>query len=593
MKKNIRYTISILLVLCFGHSWGQTQDGDKLFTPIQDSIKKYLYLEIDRSEEFAAFYLENARNTGDKFYLAKGYNFTGMVSYIKGDALLAVENYLTSLKLFEELKEDWFVAVVLNNIGAAYVLRKKPDQTIKYYEEALEKFKNLKDTGWIANVSNNLAIQYIDLQQFEKGLEIQMEVLQIFEASNDEESALLIKGNIANTYYQLGDINKAKELARSYLTHPLAQNDLTQKINVLSTLARAEWKLNNYSTAKLMIQEAIQLAKSEGRKNELSNALYHQTQILESAGEYKAALHSFREYHQMYDTLLNAEKDAKLVELLTQYEVDKKENTIALLNQEKVIAQRNIYILAVGALGLLVLMLLAIYFYNKRQKYVSLLEQKNQTITVMLEEKEFLIKEIHHRVKNNLQIVSSLLQLQSRYISEPNAIEALHDGDNRVKSMAIIHHHLYSSDNVTAVNIKNYTDNLLENLIATYSNLDKEIEMKLDIDPIFLDVSLMIPLGLIINEIITNAFKYAFTDRPNGEIAVTIKEHEDELIVRIVDDGVGKEIVDNQVGFGTRMINAFLKKLNATMETSINNGTAIRISIPQYKSWQSIKKQIK
>jgi two-component sensor histidine kinase len=593
MKKYLYYSISILLLFCFERSWGQTKDGDMLFTPIQDSIKKYLYLEIDRSEEFAALYLENAKNGGDKFYLAKGYNFTGMVSYIKGEALLAVENYLTSLKLFEELREDWYVAVVLNNIGAAYVLRKKTDQTIKYYEEALEKFKDLKDTAWIANVSNNLAIQYIDLQQFEKGLEIQLEVLQIFESSKDEESALLIKGNIANTYYQLGNINKAKEMARSYLAHPLAENDLTQKINVLSTLARAEWKLNNYSSAKLIIQQAIQLAKSEGRKNELSNALYHQTQILESAGEYKAALHSFREYHQMYDTLLNAEKDAKLVELLTQYEVDKKENTITLLNQEKVIAQRNLYILAVGALGLFVLMLLAIYFYNKRQKYVSLLEQKNQTITVMLEEKEFLIKEIHHRVKNNLQIVSSLLQLQSRYIIEPNAIEALHDGDNRVKSMAIIHHHLYSSDNVTAVNIKNYTDNLLENLSATYSTLDKEIEMKLDIDPIFLDVSLMIPLGLIINEIITNAFKYAFTNRSNGAITVTIKEHEDELIVRIQDDGVGKEIVQNQVGFGTRMINAFLKKLNASMETNINNGTAIRISIPQYKSWQSIKKQIK
>jgi two-component sensor histidine kinase len=150
--------------------------------------------------------------------------------------------------------------------------------------------------------------------------------------------------------------------------------------------------------------------------------------------------------------------------------------------------------------------------------------------------------------------------------------------------MSIIHHHLYTGENLSQVHLAQYVANLCENLQASYRPRQQDIRLHQDIAELFLDVSVMIPLGLILNELLTNAFKYAFPDRERGNIWVRIAEEEDGLMVVVRDDGVGMQpSAVRKKGFGTRLIQAFLRKLEAESETiHLDQGTEIRILIRDY-----------
>ena len=162
-------------------------------------------------------------------------------------------------------------------------------------------------------------------------------------------------------------------------------------------------------------------------------------------------------------------------------------------------------------------------------------QQKNK----LIEEKESLIKEVHHRVKNNLQLTMSLLNSQSYYLEDLSAIEAIKESQHRLKSIALIHQKLYQTENVATINIQPYIVELVEYLKESLND-DKKISFELDILNLELDISKAVPLGLIINEAITNIFKYAFPDMPGGKIVIKLKEHQEncyELFIK--DNGIG------------------------------------------------------
>jgi len=287
-------------------------------------------------------------------------------------------------------------------------------------------------------------------------------------------------------------------------------------------------------------------------------------------------LESLEQILDLREMINNERFEREIARMQVAYNTREKELQLEVARHDK-----NILISVMFSLSLIVLLLAGIIYQKKRSGRI--LEEKNILIEKALAEKNILLKEIHHRVKNNLQMVSSLLQLQSRYITEPEAVEALNEGDNRVKSMAIIHHHLYSSDDISTVNVPGYIDNLCENILSSYNYSGIDIIIHKEIADITLDVAVMIPIGLILNELITNSFKYAFRNRTCGNIYISVSEKDSELMVCVNDDGVGYDPSQNHSGFGTRMINAFLRKLDAESETVIDSGTKVTIRTKQYK----------
>jgi PAS domain S-box-containing protein len=199
-----------------------------------------------------------------------------------------------------------------------------------------------------------------------------------------------------------------------------------------------------------------------------------------------------------------------------------------------------------------------------------------------LEEKDVLLKEIHHRVKNNLQIVSSLLNLQSGYIEDEEAQNVFKESQNRVKSMAMIHEKLYQSENFARINFGDYIKNLASGLFSSYGVNINLIKLKINVDSILLDINTAIPCGLILNELVTNSVKHAFPKGMDGEIEIGFfRNNNDENVLTVIDTGIGfPEDMDfrNTDTLGMRLITSLTDQIDGKLELITEGRTEFRIT---------------
>lgn len=212
-------------------------------------------------------------------------------------------------------------------------------------------------------------------------------------------------------------------------------------------------------------------------------------------------------------------------------------------------------------------------------------KKSEEKIRQSLQEKEVLLKEVHHRVKNNLQVISSILNLQSSYVKDEGTLNILKESQNRIKSMAFIHESLYQTKDFSSINFTEYVINLSQNLIHSYSNFDHEIKLNLDIQNVFLNLDLAIPCGLIINEIVSNALKYAFVDNSCGaEITISMKIEEGNLVLCIGDNGKGlPKSIDyrNTESLGLQLVVTLTDQLGGVIELDLEKGTNYTIIFKQ------------
>jgi two-component sensor histidine kinase/CheY-like chemotaxis protein len=212
-----------------------------------------------------------------------------------------------------------------------------------------------------------------------------------------------------------------------------------------------------------------------------------------------------------------------------------------------------------------------------------------------LEEKEILLKEIHHRVKNNLQIISSLLNLQSRYITDEKMLDIYKESQNRVKSMAIIHEKLYQSEDLAKIDFEDYVKSLILDLFNSYGVNESRIQLEVNIKDILLDINTAIPCGLIVNELVTNSIKHGFPTENNlltnnkGKIAVSTVKGDEFYVMTVYDNGVGfPENLDfqNTDSLGMQLVVNLTSQLRGTVELERGNGTLFRITFKglEYKT---------
>ena len=210
---------------------------------------------------------------------------------------------------------------------------------------------------------------------------------------------------------------------------------------------------------------------------------------------------------------------------------------------------------------------------------ITEIKEAEENLRRSLNEKEILLREVHHRVKNNLQIISSLLNLQSLGTEGEDVREVLMESQGRIKVMAMIHEHLYRSESLASINFRDYVERLVEDIIISHgTGIMKVIEVD-DIKP---DIDTAIPLGLIINELVTNSVKYAFPDG-TGTVTVRIRSHDDEVSLVVADDGVGlpEDIEpENTDTLGLSLVSILTAQLDGTLTIRRDHGTEFRISFP-------------
>lgn len=279
-----------------------------------------------------------------------------------------------------------------------------------------------------------------------------------------------------------------------------------------------------------------------------------------------------------------------MLDLQNELKFDEQSGTIELLNTINFKTRtelekskfRNILLLTM-LLAFVIISVLLIYILRQRSLHAKEMSIKNDVISKNLIEKEDLIMEIHHRVKNNLQVISSLLSLQSRTVDDKNASDALRQSQSRVMAMSLIHHNLYKNGPASQLDINEYLTNLCQQIFNSYNLVGDKLRLQTEIAYSLIDVNLLVPLGLIINELITNSLKYAFKDRASGNIIVTGHFMDNAIILKVQDDGIGDTAEPNITGFGTKLVETFAKKINAQIIKKFENGTLTTIIINQNK----------
>ena len=294
--------------------------------------------------------------------------------------------------------------------------------------------------------------------------------------------------------------------------------------------------------------------------------------------EYQEAYMAFAKYDQLKSAVFTAEADQRISLLQTEFEVAEKESTIQ-SQISRIRKQTTIQTLTIIVIGLLGLYLVLLF------KAVKNNTKKNRQLHKQNKENEFLLKEIHHRVKNNLEIVSSLLSLQSAQIDDPSISEAMLKSQQRVQSMSMIHKKLYQGKSLAAIEMKDYFKNL-GNYIFDLYGVEDRITYICPMEPIELDVDMAIPIGLIVNELLTNSLKYAFPNGASGQIEVSLEEIDSILHLKVADNGIGSTIGEPSrgTGFGTKLIRLLTKQLDGKMVLNTNQGTSVSIQFQPRKA---------
>ncbi len=438
----------------------------------------------------------------------------------------------------------------------AYETDKQYNKAIDYLTENEQKYLD----------PQNLVNQYINLHYKYR---IQKKMGSYNDALATGEKMLALSDKLSNVSSKEIALDLEKKYETQKKENEIAllstKNLLSQsEIDLLNTQKAFDVKNIEFLTSQKKIKDIElikQLVLQEGliKQNELKNELFEKEQyanaLLASENELKKS---------------ELKKELSLKESLTR------ENSLQI---NKLSKEKQIKWSLAG--GLFVLLLGATSIFTLYRKQI----QKNIIIQKQAADLEVLMKEIHHRVKNNLQVVSSLLDLQSHSITDAQAHEAVKEGKNRVQSMALIHQNLYSEGNIKGIRLKEYVTNLLQTLCDSYNISNDKVKINAAIDDLNLDVDTMIPLGLVLNELVSNAFKYAFNKTKSGVLNILLKEQANQLHLMVSDNGggfpLGMDVKTNK-SFGLKMIRAFAQKLKATLDIYNNNGAVVEMKISKF-----------
>jgi two-component sensor histidine kinase len=514
--------------------------------------------------------------------------------YLRSNYESALKNHLQSLELRKKVDDPRFIAISLGSIGMIYRAKKDYKKAIEYYKQAIEINSQTQNKAGLMSNYINLAGAFQSNKQYDSTYYYSKKSLELAINKKRKIEILSSKINIATALVGLKKNDEALTLLKEIEVDSLLKKDKSNYLIFLHSMSQCYLHLKQFDNSVAYGLKGLALSKSLGRK-EVTMGIYDKLSKAYYAQEkYKEAYDCNDSVKTISEKILNLENIRNMNEMTVVYETVEKTKEIDRLvvdNSHKAIEiaskkrERNYFILS--SVLFLALSVVAFKAYSTNKKQKEKLNEQNKIIAKSLEEKEVLLREIHHRVKNNLQIVSSLLSLQSNYIQDEKALSAVMEGKNRVESMGLIHQNLYQEENLAVVDIQSYISNLCDNLFASYNIKSDKIILKKDIQKINIDVDTVIPLGLMINELITNCLKYAF-EKIEGQGIITLKLNEEagKIKLSVHDNGVGLPANfdnKNRKSFGYRMIHAFLQKLKATMNVYTDNGTKVDIILTNFK----------
>lgn len=534
--------------------------------------------------------IEYYQKLGDEKGRATALNNIGHIEQERGNYEAAAEVLLESIQLNEQIGNDKILGSNYINLGLVMSNLGQADEAISYYRKAIPLKEASEDFESLGNIYNNLGIEFRVRDQLDSAEYFYRKAIHYRINARDYYALAGSYNNLGILYYYLDKPDSTAKLFHNALQTYQAVDDKKEIARSYFNIAELHRMQGRYGNAITNLELALASAKQAKSKEQLRDIYKGLSRVNASNGNYEKAYEYRLSYEDYEDSLRSDRTNRMVTEMSTKYQTAEKDREIAALNLDQQTAalalansqnQRNIFIS-----GFIIFFIAAgflLYRYNTKRKTSNLLTEKNQQISLALEERETLLKEIHHRVKNNLQVISSLLNLQAGSLKDEAAVDAVKEGQNRVKSMALIHQKLYSAEDIRGVDVQDYLENLTSELFSAFGVQGAGFEI--DASGIKLDIDTVIPLGLIINELITNTIKYAFVTSHEGLLEIQIREEGDKLNVMVRDNGAGMdaEALEKSNSFGWKMIRSLSRKVKAEINILNDQGTTVQMTLSRYK----------
>lgn len=524
------------------------------------------------------------------------YNLISQVEIQKADYEEALRYGLLAEKTAESVNDySLQMCSIYSNIGMVYYYLRKNDDAMKYWEKSLATAKKNKDNTYIRTVANNISTMLIRQKKFKQAITMIQEYRERYPIV-DKDFEMSENYILFSTYTILKQFNEAEAYYKKLVAY---YGENAEKNNQQASLLRS-FVFYHYQTRNFdkMYREARlfdSIAKNNG--NDMLRSENHLMWFKADSiqGKYLDAIQHYQLYKKLSDSVFNGEKSKQINSLKIQFETEQKDKNIQLLTQkaklQDIKIENDTFIRYVFIGSILALILFAALLYNRSRlksnanKNLELkrkqIDEQNEQLKKLLSEKEWLLKEIHHRVKNNLQIVISLLNTQSAYLDNEDALMAIQNSQHRMHAMSLIHQKLYQSDNLSMIDMSWYIYELITYIKECYSS-DRKINFTVDTDKVFLDVAQAVPMGLIVNEAVNNTVKYAFPDDRKGEVFVSFKNIGDDLCeLRISDNGVGLPEdfnIEETDSLGMNLMRGLTDQLDGTFHLENKGGLKVTIT---------------
>ncbi|EDM44291.1 Signal transduction histidine kinase [unidentified eubacterium SCB49] len=434
--------------------------------------------------------------------------------------------------------------VFMTNKGDLYLNTKQYDKALIAFEEG----KKLKILGkapqrMIANSDLNLGIAHTQLGNYALAENILTETIAFYKEQENHVK-------LGQAYSYRGELYIKKNSFNQAIKDCENGKNLSQKTNTLELLPQA------------------------------CNCLYTSYKAL---GKIELALSNYEQFVRANDSIFNEKNIKKQTEQELQYEFSKTEE----LKNAEIAARKNQSLLysILAIIGFLFAAFLGFFFYKNRKKNILLAKQK-KLLEATVDEKNILLRETHHRVKNSFQMVSSLLFIQSETSQNNEAKLAIKEAQNRVRSMVLIHQKLYSKDQLVGIDAQEYIEDFTKDIIESHQFETTKLNYEINAEKLILSIETITPLGLILNELITNVLKHAFKPvTKNSLLQINFFRNNDALILEVIDNGVGMPTSIKETSFGIELIDALSKKLKAkrSHKTRSPKGTVASVVIKRFE----------
>lgn len=556
--------------------------GEAALRVMEKRVMACLRRDPDSAIILAMRYQQLAIDRGSAEGMARAENLLGLPLTMKGDHAGALPHYLAALEGFERLGEGRAVAIVHASVANAYAGQDRLTEAAAEYRLAMACYHRSGEPIWEAGMMRELA--------------------KIHRRMGAADSAAVLFGQAADmlvhggsmTHAAMARYDQAEALkgaapdsarARMYrealdLLGPDG-GDLPVRCSFLLGLGSALKDAGRPQEARDALDTAVVLAGGIGLAWTLSTAHRELSDLHATAGRSDSALAHLRLHLQWRDSVYSEERAKAMADAEQRYASGRKDLEIE--RNKAQLERHGTLMKAMAAIAALALIagLFAFRAYRVKQRGADELARKNAVINEQLKEKEVLLREVHHRVKNNLQTITSLLRLQARSLESEEGRKAIGDAMSRVRSMALIHQDLYHRSGLTNVDMSVYLTKLAGALVRSHG-MEGRIDTHVEVGALELDVEPAVTLGLVANELITNALKHAFPGERTGALWITLTEEGEEVRLEVRDDGIGFEpgavtIAKEGAASGVDIVQAMAGALQAELSIKRDMGTRVRL----------------